>query len=335
MPKMQFSDREIRALQYWSKQGQSTRDIGAAMECSSATVSYWVGKPNGRTKRRESPRSVTRRQRLEMVKKVMQRRKPGAYSTRDAMYDLQNKFGIRVKRTTVWRDLRALGFKPKVRPRTTVASQSIPARVAFCRVNRRFDSRRIVFTDEKIFTTNDNTGRIEWCDPKKLASRRLSLRFPPGRVHIWAAIGVNFRCYVIFPEKQQNEEGDGPFRLTGDKYKRRCLQGKLVRHLKSGNYVLQQDGARAHWEAGVVRYLNGKGVQLLQNWPAHSPDLSPIETLWAHLAREVSKEAPTDRKSLIKAFRSVWAKLDVEYVNRLVLSFNKRCEAVLKKKGVQ
>ena len=43
--------------------------------------------------------------------------------------------------------------------------------------------------------------------------------------------------------------------------------------------IWQQDNATAH-TAKVVKTWLAANVKLLEDWPANSPDLSPIENLW-------------------------------------------------------
>ena len=45
--------------------------------------------------------------------------------------------------------------------------------------------------------------------------------------------------------------------------------------------IFQQDGARCHPASSTRRWLESMNVRLLDGWPANSPDLSPIEQIWA------------------------------------------------------
>ena len=46
------------------------------------------------------------------------------------------------------------------------------------------------------------------------------------------------------------------------------------------NAVFQQDGASCHTASSTRMWFADKNVFLLENWPANSPDLSPIEQIW-------------------------------------------------------
>ena len=56
-------------------------------------------------------------------------------------------------------------------------------------------------------------------------------------------------------------------------------------------------------------------------WPANSPDLNPIENLWAILADRLDELGQLSNiESLIKNFKIAWKSFDPEIPNNLVSS---------------
>ena len=51
------------------------------------------------------------------------------------------------------------------------------------------------------------------------------------------------------------------------------------------NPIFQQDGARCHTAVSTLRWFRDHGVRVLAGWPANSPDLSPVEQVWAIMKR--------------------------------------------------
>lgn len=60
------------------------------------------------------------------------------------------------------------------------------------------------------------------------------------------------------------------------------------------SWVLQQDGDPAHNDASSVcaayNKQHNKSITVLPHWPPHSPDLNPIENLWALVQRQVEAQ---------------------------------------------
>lgn len=328
------SDGEIRAMRRMSKKAFSTRDIAYFFDVSSPTVSYWLRVGRERCSRSCPPRRNAAQidARRVIVRRLLLQKRKGHPTNPSAMAIkrvLQRKHGLTVSKQTILSDIRCLNFRSMVRPAVCCRGQDHSARLVFARKARSMNPNRVVFSDEKVFTTNDEGLRRQWVLPGHRPVPRLKMRWPDGRVMVWGAVGENYRHLVILPNKVgvENEH----FRMTAFAYVRRCLSG-IVPFLQTSGRIFQQDGAGCHTARSTLAYLEQKGVEVLQT-PARSPDFNVIETLWAIMSRRVSEHAPTNRRELIDAIKQVWDSLTPDTVNALVRSFPKRCAAVVRKNG--
>ena len=98
--------------------------------------------------------------------------------------------------------------------------------------------------------------------------------------------------------------------------------------------MLVQDGAACHTSQVSAQFYEEKGIRVLPNWPARSPDLNPIEICFANLKRRVSARHPKNRETLQKAVYDAWL-LDTPQseIDKLVRSFPARCRAVVEAGG--
>lgn len=68
---------------------------------------------------------------------------------------------------------------------------------------------------------------------------------------------------------------------------------------------------------------------------AQSPDLNPIENLWAILKRKLGglEHQPGSIKELWEKIYEMWGEIDVKYCENLVESMPRRIKQVIRKKG--
>ena len=82
----------------------------------------------------------------------------------------------------------------------------------------------------------------------------------------------------------------------------------------------------------VQNYLHNKGITCI-DFPPYSPDLNPIENLWATLARAVEQYQCPTMESLQEAVSAEWIKLDHDAMRTLAHSMPTRCQAVIDAHG--
>jgi hypothetical protein len=102
-------------------------------------------------------------------------------------------------------------------------------------------------------------------------------------------------------------------------------------------WVLQQDNDPTHRcaAAELEQYNkdNASSVQLLQPWPPSSPDLNPIENLWAWVQREVDQKGCNSYEEFKAAVIDTIAAVPKQHLVNLCDSMPKRLQAVVEKKG--
>ena len=93
-----------------------------------------------------------------------------------------------------------------------------------------------------------------------------------------------------------------------------------------------QDNAPMHKAIIVREWLHTAGVSVL-DFPPYSPDLNPIENLWAILARQVEKHACSDDEALGDAIIKEWNAITPAVFINLAHSMPTRCAAVVAASG--
>jgi hypothetical protein len=95
-----------------------------------------------------------------------------------------------------------------------------------------------------------------------------------------------------------------------------------VRKLKLGHkWVFQMDIDQKH-TSKVAKWLKDNKAKVLE-WPSQSPDLNPIENLWAELKKRVRARRLTNLTQLRHLCQEEWAKIHPTYCGKLVEGYQK------------
>ena len=323
--------------------GHSISFIAEALGISPATAYRWKAcGPPKKAGRKANPQAKKARARLlakisKATRKVGQRVVP-LYPTAPriaARYRLVT--GEKIHPTTCLRDLRSVGMRSYVRPHHPNLKDA-ERRLQFAKRWRRFDPSRIVFSDEHFISTNDNTHRrMIGASKDEILPRERQRRQNIPNFQIWAAIGVGWRSpLVFFPKADPDDDTSHPggFRLNATRYVRRCLS-KVSPYLSGSHLVFMQDGARCHTARTTLAYLEQKNITIMDDYPPHSPDLNPMEEVWALLDQRIAERLlEQTEQALMDAARLAWSEIDQSVIDAHVMSFRSKCLKVVKKGGI-
>jgi hypothetical protein len=143
-----------------------------------------------------------------------------------------------------------------------------------------------------------------------------TLRSPGGLV-VFGVIGLGYKSRLLVV--------DGT--INTDRYIANCQDLGFIDELDSLRgplrWIYQQDGASCHVSSKALDWLE-ESCDVLQSWPAHSPDLSPIELCWAILKQGVSVLNPKTLDQLRDVLTKVWTAIPLNSIDQLLRSFRSR-----------
>jgi len=179
---------------------------------------------------------------------------------------------------TIRRELSHLGYISIIPRKVPLLTQQAKTnRLLWARDHERYNWKKVVFSDETTLQMFRNT-MLAWSREKKPAQPMVK---HPFKVHVWGA--TNFKGKVglyVFTEN-----------LDRHLY-RQILNEQLYDNadvLVGGQWIFRQDNDPKHTSRDVQNDLNTRLLRRVLAWPSYSPDLNPIENIWAVLKHNVEK----------------------------------------------
>lgn len=193
-------------------------------------------------------------------------------------------------------------------PKKALTAANKQQRLAFCKANLGRSWRNVMFTDRKKFLfTYPGTKVHQFSWVEKGLPRVAKKSSHALCVNLYAGITVfgMTKPHIVAGTSKittgfSNQKGEQAKNITSSEYEQVVLTTLLPegRRLMGSHgitsWVLQQDNDPTHKKASaraLEKWLKanpGQHVTVLQNWPPNSPDLSPIENVWAYVQGKVN-----------------------------------------------
>lgn len=315
------------------KEGNNDSTIATRIPCDLRTVHHWLDQYERHGNVEDDRRSGRKRKTTaEEDEKIEQEAKETKFTTPRR---IRRKLQLDVSSRTIDRRLQEVGLFGRVaRHKKKFSEEEIRKRLAFAEGYKSWTAAqwmKVLFADEKIFWGEGFWGQVFVRRPKGQA---LNPEYcvhddpHPVKVNMWGCFcGKGLGYSYIF-----NENMDGAL-----------LKGILGTHLiesaelhydveHAEQWWFLQDNDPKHKSTIVRTWLFNHGIQCL-DFPPYSPDLNPIENLWADLARRVEQYQCASMEELQDRVAEEWKDTSVAFLRELVQSMPARCQAVIDAKG--
>jgi transposase len=187
---------------------------------------------------------------------------------------------------------------------------------------------RILYTDECKFNLFHADGnQIVWREPGMRLDPRYvetTVKHGGGNVMAWGCISSKGVGRLVFIEETMNK-----FLYSSILANNLRPSAEL---LGMSSFIFQQDNDPKHKSKFVTRFLEENGISVLE-WPSQSPDLNPIEHVWAYMKRELRGKSFKNKNELKVHLLSLWENVPGELLKKIVDSMPRRIRAVLAANG--
>lgn len=315
--------------------GFSNRHIASKLGLGRSTIARTLHTllPNHHTPLTGCPSKLSSTDQHAVIAQIKTGKASNAIQARDHINSIISE---PVSSQTIRRVLKKHSFKAVVKKKKPLLNaRHRKARLAFAQKYQEWtmeDWKRVIWSDETKINRFGSDGR-EWVWKEKgkgLIQREVqgTVKFGGGNIMIWGCMGWNGVGHLA--------EVEG--RMDADQYVAILEEHMLPSLEESGiaeeEVIFQQDNDPKHTSKKAKKWMEDNNITLL-DWPAQSPDISPIEHQWVHLKKELAKypTAPKGVWELWERVVEVWNNIPPEVCQNLIESMPRRLEAVIKAKG--
>jgi len=319
------------------KAGESIRSISKNIGVSKSAV-HRIAKnifPNGRSVNKNGrPPKLTERDKLYCIR---QETIGGKESAVDVAKSLKENLGVSVNAQTVRNVFQEKGLGSFVKPKKpNLSPKNVKERLAWAMAHKDWtieDWKRVVWSDETKINRFGSDGRkYGWKrDSEEMQPRHMqkTVKHGGGNIKLWSCITYWGVGYIVKIE----------IILDQHLYKT-ILEEDLMTSLKEynidqKNVVFQQDNDPKHTAKSVKDWLAKQPFEVMQ-WPSQSPDLNPIENMWAMLKKRLYRDYERPPNGMIEHWERIgetWYKITKEECQRVIETMPDRCQQVITKKG--
>ena len=328
-------DIENKIIQHLND-GQSYRKTAQVVGISLATVQRVANRvfPGRVVEKKGRPPKLTARDKLYCVRKITL---GGRETAVEVAKDLEHELGLPVDANTVRRILKEKGLGPIVKPKKPhLSPKNVKARLVWAEAHKNWtldDWRWVVWTEEsKINRFGSDGCKYAWKrDSEMLQPRHVqqTVKHGGGNIKIWSCITYEGVGYIVWIKEN----------LTQEIYKD-ILKDDFVKTI--GEYdldlekiIFQQDNDPKHTARSVKEWLENQPFEAME-WPPQSPDLNPIENMWALLKKRLYRDydrPPKGMHDLWDRIAETWYKITKEECQKFIDTMPERCRQVIKAKG--
>jgi len=231
-----------------------------------------------------------------------------------------------------------LGFRyytPAVKPKMNEEHKK--NRLEWAHLHKNWSSeqwRQVIWSDESRFRVSGNDGtplvlrkegeRYESCHTLR------SVKFGGGSLMVWSCFWAGGLGPLVFIDGNMNQES------YIDVLSQYYIPWVLDLYKNEDKmFTFQEDNATCHTGAYAKWWKRSHSMNVMEKWPAQSPDLNPIEHVWSELARKLRrrKNLIHNTEDLRRELLLAWENIDVEFTAKLIESMPRRCQAVIDSKG--
>jgi transposase len=284
------------------------------------------------------PKALTPKAVAEAKRQLLRSNKPVRFVTNTLKANGQ--IAPEVHHTTVYRHLQD-GYRPvkaHIRKYTPVLNPRTKAlRVIFAKhhLKHKTNWARVLFVDSKYFYVCRRNRTKVWAyadEPPVAQAPKHS-----DAIHVYGGFCVNGTTPLVEVSGTTGYQWKGKPRkgVRAPEYQdvlRKVLLPAGKRLMKKG-WQLLHDRAPPHIAKTTQAMLAKKKVQVIEHWPANSPDLNPIENIWAAVVRELNRRGFTSLSDMRRAVRAAWASLAPAVLKSLAASMPARLAKVIELDG--